>query len=49
MTGSYGAVGIMVGRMVRNALLGRFRCGFDAVVGHGRYVPCGRGGEIVDL
>lgn len=48
-TGGYGAVGIMVGRMGSNALLGRFRCGFDAVAGHRGYVPCGRGGEIVDL
>jgi hypothetical protein len=48
-TGGCGVAGMTVGRMCRNALLGRFRCGFDAVAGHRGYVPCGRGGEIVDL
>jgi len=40
---------MMVGRMGKIALLGRFRRGFDAVAGHGGFVPRGRGGEIVEL
>lgn len=48
-TGGYAVAGMMVGRMGRNALLGRFRCGFDAVARHRGYARCGCGGEIMDL
>ena len=47
--GGCGAAGMMVGRMGRNALLGRFLCGFEVVAGHRGCVGCGRGGVIVDL
>jgi len=47
--GGFEAAGMMVGRMGGNALLGRFRCGFDAVAGCRGYVGHRRGGEIVDL